>query len=83
MWSSFVRFNYRKLNYLDSGVPRIHSRVEIYTLPIGYLDVTLNTPSGAYSYTVGTAGSGGTSSSAMAAGGVGAAGIIIIDEFYQ
>jgi hypothetical protein len=48
-----------------------------------YVDVIIPTPTASYAYTVGAAGSGGAGTSGVAYdGGPGAAGIIIIDEYY-
>lgn len=49
----------------------------------GYIEAVIYSPNATYSYSVGTAGSGGTGNSSFGFGGNGAAGIIIIEEYYQ
>lgn len=49
----------------------------------GYLKATIVTPSSSYAYAVGAAGTAGTAGTSGFAGGDGAAGIIIVEEFYQ
>jgi hypothetical protein len=49
----------------------------------GYIDVIITSPSSSYSYSIGAGGSGGTAGTNGFAGGNGAAGIIIVEEFYQ
>lgn len=45
-----------------------------------YVEIIINSPAASYTYTVGAGGAGGTAGSQ--AGGNGAAGIIIVDEYY-
>jgi hypothetical protein len=46
----------------------------------GYVEKLITSPAATYTYTVGTGGAGGAAGTL--AGGNGAAGIIIVDEFY-
>jgi hypothetical protein len=49
-----------------------------------YIEAIINNPSTSYSYSVGTGGNGGTGVGGLKQdGGAGAAGIIIVEEFYQ
>jgi hypothetical protein len=47
-----------------------------------YCELTINDPAATYTYTIGAAGTKGNSSSAFN-GGDGAAGVVIVDEFYD
>lgn len=47
-----------------------------------YFEVSVNSPSATYSYTVGASGAGGTAGTGGAAGTAGGSGIIIVDEYY-
>jgi hypothetical protein len=49
----------------------------------GYIEAIIPSPSGTYSYAVGSAGTGQAAGSNGHAGGNGAAGIIIVEEHYQ
>lgn len=49
----------------------------------GYVEKLITAPSATYTYTVGAKGTGGTLGTSGYAGGDGAAGIIIVDEFYN
>lgn len=49
----------------------------------GYIEAIILAPSATYSYSVGTGGTGGTAGSGGTSGGNGAAGIIIVEEYYQ
>jgi hypothetical protein len=48
----------------------------------GYLEKAINNPAATYAYAVGAGGNGGPASGAWATGGAGAAGIIIVKEYY-
>lgn len=49
----------------------------------GYVEKLITAPSATYTYTVGAKGTGGTAGTSGYAGGDGAAGIIIVDEYYN
>lgn len=48
----------------------------------GYVEAYIDSPSSSYAYTVGSGGSGGANTSYGGVGGTGAAGIIIVTEYY-
>lgn len=47
-----------------------------------YVEKTISSPAGTYSYAVGAGGTAGTAGTGGAAGGTGGSGIIIVEEFY-
>ena len=49
----------------------------------GYVDAWIANPSSTYSYAVGSGGSAGAAGTNGRAAGAGAAGIIIVEEYYQ
>ncbi len=49
----------------------------------GYIEAIIPSPSSSYTYTVGSGGGGGSLGTSGAAGGNGAAGVIIVEEHYQ
>jgi hypothetical protein len=49
----------------------------------GFIEFLITAPAATYTYTVGGTAAGGTAGGSGGAGGTGAAGIIIVDEFYQ
>lgn len=49
----------------------------------GYLEALISSPSPTYSFSVGTGGTGAAAASVTGSGGNGAAGIIIVEEYYK